>query len=87
MNKKAKVMIAAILIAASLQAQDATMTYSRQDDIHTSGDKAMMNVFGRNYTSLDGIWDILVDQYDNGFYDYRYPESCSEKDLQNQPDR
>lgn len=71
MNKKAKAMIAAILIAASLQAQDATMTYSRQDDIHTSGDKAMMNVFGRNYTSLDGIWDILVDQYDNGFYDYR----------------
>ena len=30
----------------------------------------LINVDGRNTTSLDGIWRTIVDPYENGYYDY-----------------
>jgi len=33
------------------------------------------NVLNRNITSLNGKWHIIVDPYDNGFYDYRMQEN------------
>lgn len=32
------------------------------------------NVASRNTTTLNGQWDILIDPYENGFYNYRYEE-------------
>jgi beta-glucuronidase len=31
----------------------------------------LINVDGRNTTSLDGMWKTIVDPYENGYYDYR----------------
>jgi len=31
----------------------------------------IINVAGRNTTTLDGIWKTIVDPYENGYYDYR----------------
>ena len=31
----------------------------------------LINVEGRNTTSLDGLWKTIVDPYENGYYDYR----------------
>jgi beta-glucuronidase len=31
----------------------------------------LINVAGRNATSLDGLWKTIVDPYENGYYDYR----------------
>jgi len=31
----------------------------------------LINVAGRNTTSLDGLWKTIVDPYENGYYDYR----------------
>jgi beta-glucuronidase len=31
----------------------------------------LINVAGRNTTSLDGFWKTIVDPYENGYYDYR----------------
>ena len=31
----------------------------------------LINVGGRNTTSLDGFWKTIVDPYENGYYDYR----------------
>ena len=33
------------------------------------------NIAGRNKISLNGQWQILIDPYENGFYDYRLKES------------
>lgn len=32
------------------------------------------NINGRTTVSLDGKWQIIIDPYENGFYDYRYQE-------------
>lgn len=32
------------------------------------------NIEGRKTTSLNGQWEILIDPYENGFYNYRYQE-------------
>jgi beta-glucuronidase len=32
----------------------------------------IQNVGGRKMTSLDGLWRIIIDPYENGYYDYRY---------------
>ena len=32
----------------------------------------IINTFDRNTTSLDGTWDIIIDPYQTGYYDYRY---------------
>src|SRR6266436_2333920 len=37
--------------------------------------KLIANVDGRVTTSLDGKWRIIIDPYENGYYDYRYQES------------
>lgn len=31
----------------------------------------LQNVYSRDTTSLNGIWQTIVDPYDNGYYDYR----------------
>lgn len=33
------------------------------------------NVINRNTTSLNGKWNIIIDPYDNGYYDYRMQEN------------
>lgn len=35
----------------------------------------LVNIEGRNITSLDGDWQIIIDPYESGFYDYRHKES------------
>ena len=35
-------------------------------------DTAPIDVYARPHTSLDGTWHIIVDPYQNGYYDYRY---------------
>ncbi|MBS1512584.1 MAG: beta galactosidase jelly roll domain-containing protein [Bacteroidetes bacterium] len=34
----------------------------------------LTNVMGRKITSLNGKWHYIVDQYETGFYDYRFKE-------------
>jgi beta-glucuronidase len=33
------------------------------------------HVFGRRHQSLNGQWHVIVDPYENGYYDYRYEPS------------
>lgn len=35
----------------------------------------IQNVSARKATSLDGLWRIIIDPYENGYYDYRYEPS------------
>ncbi|MBN1302653.1 MAG: beta galactosidase jelly roll domain-containing protein [Melioribacteraceae bacterium] len=35
----------------------------------------LQNVHNRNIISLNGYWKIIIDPYENGFYDYRYQEN------------
>src|SRR3712207_2208781 len=35
----------------------------------------IQNVQARKTTSLDGLWRIIIDPYENGYYDYRYEPS------------
>jgi len=37
----------------------------------------IQNTQGREHLSLDGDWHIIVDPYENGFYDHRYRESAN----------
>ncbi|MCC5942157.1 MAG: beta galactosidase jelly roll domain-containing protein [Balneolaceae bacterium] len=32
----------------------------------------IINTFARQTTNLDGTWDIIIDPYQTGYYDYRY---------------
>ena len=36
-----------------------------------SADPAINNIAGRNARSLDGVWNAIVDPYENGYYHYR----------------
>jgi beta-glucuronidase len=36
-----------------------------------------LNISGRQSTSLNGDWSIIIDPYENGYYNYRYEESPS----------
>ena len=36
--------------------------------------KLFTNIDGRQTVSLNGKWEVIVDPYENGFYDYRYQE-------------
>jgi beta-glucuronidase len=38
---------------------------------------AIANPDGRKTTSLDGKWQVIVDPYESGFYDYRYKPSAN----------
>jgi beta-glucuronidase len=44
------------------------ITLSQQSDLIT-------NIEGRKTTSLNGYWKIIIDPYENGFYNYRYEEN------------
>jgi len=35
----------------------------------------LINISNRNVTSLNGEWSIIIDPYENGFYNYRYEEN------------
>ncbi|MBI9072994.1 MAG: beta-glucuronidase [Melioribacteraceae bacterium] len=37
--------------------------------------QAMINVDARKTTSLNGKWNVIIDPYENGYYDYRYEPS------------
>src|SRR5215472_8306700 len=37
----------------------------------------IQNVDGRKSTSLDGLWHIILDPYEAGYYDYRYQPSAN----------
>lgn len=42
----------------------------------------LQNIYGRNYVSLNGRWNYIVDPYETGFYDYRrqpFDQSASGK--------
>ncbi|TEB45396.1 beta-glucuronidase [Flavobacterium circumlabens] len=43
------------------------------------------NIVGRDKISLNGNWQILIDPYENGFYDYRLKESQSGYFLNEKP--
>ena len=35
-------------------------------------DNLIQNINARQITTLNGVWNNIVDPYENGFYDYRY---------------
>src|SRR5215217_6614213 len=37
----------------------------------------IQNISARKTTSLDGLWRIIIDPYENGYYDYRYEPSTN----------
>lgn len=61
-----------LLLSFSLKAQDETSERLAADSDGFAYPYALItNVSGRTTTSLAGRWDVLTDQYDNGFYNYR----------------
>lgn len=78
-----KRIIASVLLsvaAFSLPAQDATtlassgLTDIRErivSELNCGLHPQIMNVGARNTVSLDGNWKTIVDQYENGYYNYR----------------
>lgn len=56
-------LLAAMALTVPALAQESNLNWGLSPQI--------MNVTGRNVTSLDGEWKIIVDQYENGYYDYR----------------
>ena len=59
MKAKARLLLASLFVLVSTaQAQQQTPLIN--------------NVAGRHTTSLNGRWQIIVDPYENGYYDYRY---------------
>jgi len=42
--------------------------------VFSQSSSLITNVDGRKTFSLDGYWKIIVDPYENGFYNYRYDE-------------
>ena len=42
-----------------------------------SSSSLITNIDGRKTFSLDGYWKIIIDPYENGFYNYRHEESKS----------
>jgi beta-glucuronidase len=45
------------------------------------------NIEGRKKVSLNGQWPILIDPYENGFYDYRLKESDYGHSIRLEPKR
>jgi beta-glucuronidase len=45
--------------------------------IYSQESQLLTNVPNRNITSLNGKWNIIIDPYETGFFDYRYEESTS----------
>ncbi len=44
---------------------------------HAQPSELITNIENRKITSLNGQWDILIDPYENGFYNYRYQEHAN----------
>jgi len=40
--------------------------------IITTASELIINIENRNKTSLNGKWNIIIDPFENGYYDYRY---------------
>ncbi|MBP7506841.1 MAG: beta galactosidase jelly roll domain-containing protein [Prolixibacteraceae bacterium] len=38
----------------------------------SASNRQIINIENRNITSLNGEWKIIIDPYENGYYDYRY---------------
>lgn len=49
------------------------------NSLYVKAQSLLTNVYGRNTTSLNGEWQIIIDPYETGFYDYRFKEK-NEKD-------
>lgn len=72
--------VAALIPAAFLFSQDSsTLNGQKVTPVHQQIAKSVnyglspqiMNVTGRNTQSLDGEWKAIIDQYENGYYNYR----------------
>ncbi|QQS37218.1 MAG: beta-glucuronidase [Ignavibacteriales bacterium] len=42
-----------------------------------SAQELITNIHNRNTISLNGDWSVIIDPYENGFYNYRYEESSN----------
>ena len=49
--------------------------FAAVNHIYADDASFMTNVSNRQTTSLNGTWRVIIDPYENGFYDYRYTES------------
>lgn len=47
--------------------------------------KLIHNVYARQITKLHGLWDSIVDPYENGYYDYRYEPLAEPYGLNKKP--
>lgn len=76
--KNAKLIFAALLLAAGFSGQAQTVDLTAGDDGCFGLAPQIQNVPGRQTQCLDGDWKAFVDQYETGYYDYRrkaYPEN------------
>ena len=48
-------------------------SYAFQSNIE-NGANLIQNVSERNKTTLDGLWNIIIDPMENGFYNHRWQE-------------
>lgn len=71
----AAVLFSAGAVAASAQDAVDALRQAKESRVESgrdlSPDPMIINVKGRHTTSLDGQWNILVDQYEIGYYNYR----------------
>lgn len=51
--------------------------------IGNSQDELIINTENRNVTSLNGHWKYIIDQYEYGYYDYRYRPADQQPNYQN----
>ena len=79
-----KITLAIMSLAAALasvsvaDAQDAidAIRQAKESRMESGRDLApapqIINVEGRKITRLDGLWRVIVDPFENGYYNYRY---------------
>ncbi len=51
------------------------VTFGPAPAVHAETAPLIINTGNRNAISLNGTWNIIIDPYETGFYDYRYEES------------
>jgi len=77
-------------MTASAHAQDATTIYGDnptdkisqiESSINYGLHPQIINVSGRETTSLNGEWDVIVDPFENGWYNYRRAPKAESKTL------
>lgn len=59
-----------LIILISIIASDTSLAQEIQKEILMQSD-LIINTDAREVTSLDGTWDIILDPYQTGYYDYR----------------